>query len=95
MGKRTRSKGVSRRLVSHRGVWALVLVPFLVLHGTATAWVLTAASVLFYDAVPEVGPLPSYEARILAFTLLTLAALAFDAWAYRQKPTAAAIGGTT
>ena len=79
----------------HYPWYFLVLVPFLVLHATATAWVLTVASVLFYDAVPEVGPLPSYEARILVFTLLTLAALAFDAWAYRQKRAAAAIGGTT
>ena len=78
----------------HYPWYFLVLVPFLVLNGTATAWVLTVASVLFYNAVPEVGPLPSYEVRILVFTLLTLAALAFDAWAYRQKPTAAAIGGT-
>jgi alpha-1,6-mannosyltransferase len=78
----------------HYPWYFLVLVPFLVLKGTATAWVLTVASVLFYNAVPEVGPLPSYEARILAFTLLTFAALAFDAWAYRQRPTAAAIGGT-
>ena len=78
----------------HYPWYFLVLVPFLVLNGTATAWVLTVASVLFYNAVPEVGPIPSYEARILVFTLLTLAALAFDAWAYRQRPAAAAIGGT-
>ena len=78
----------------HYPWYFLVLVPFLVLNGTATAWVLTVASVLFYNAVPEVGPLPSYEVRILVFTLLTLAALAFDAWAYRQRPAAAAIGGT-
>jgi alpha-1,6-mannosyltransferase len=105
--RRDRSEAATVRAVSwlliaflilsspHYPWYFLALVPFLALHGTATAWVLTVASVLFYDAVPEVGPLPSYEARINVFTLLTLAALAFDAWSYRQKPTAAAIGGTT
>jgi hypothetical protein len=79
----------------HYPWYFLALVPFLALHGTATAWVLTLAGVLFYDAVPEVGALPSYQARILVFTLLTLAALAYDGWAYRHKPSAAAIGEAT
>ncbi len=77
----------------HYPWYFLALVPFLALNATATMWVLTVASVLFYNAVPEVGALPSYEARIRAFTLLVLLALAYDMWARRGKPSPAAIGG--
>jgi hypothetical protein len=63
----------------------LVLVPFLVLSPTATAWVLTLGGVLFYDVVGNDG-LPSYEVRIALFTLATLAALAWDLWIARMKP---------
>ena len=78
----------------HYPWYFLALVPFLALKSTATMWVLTVAGVLFYDAVPDVGALPSYEARIRAFTLLLLLALAYDAWARWYKPAPAAIGGT-
>jgi hypothetical protein len=76
----------------HYPWYFLVLVPMLALDPTATAWVLTVASVLFYDAVPEVGALPSYDARTRAFTLLMLLALAYDAWTRRGRPQAAATG---
>jgi alpha-1,6-mannosyltransferase len=61
----------------HYPWYFLVLVPFLALRPTATAWVLTTACVLFYDVVPN-DVLPTYTARIALFTLATLAALAFD-----------------
>ena len=61
----------------------LVLVPFLALAPTATAWVLTLGGVLFYDVVGNDG-LPSYEVRIALFTLATLAALAYDLWRARM-----------
>jgi alpha-1,6-mannosyltransferase len=60
----------------------LVLVPFLALAPTATAWVLTLGGVLFYDVIGNDG-LPSYEVRITLFTLATLAALACDLWRAR------------
>jgi alpha-1,6-mannosyltransferase len=78
----------------HYPWYFLALVPALALHATATAWVLTVASVLFYNAMPEVGALPSYVARTQFFTLLTLLALAFDLWARRRSPSTASIGGT-
>jgi hypothetical protein len=76
----------------HYPWYFLVLVPFLALRPTVTAWVLTVASVLFYNAVPEVGPLPSYEARIAVFTALTLMGLAYDVLAERQKPAPVPLG---
>jgi hypothetical protein len=76
----------------HYPWYFLVLVPFLALTPTATAWVLTVASVLFYNAVPEVGPLPSYEARVAVFTVLMLAGLAYDLLIEWQRPAAVVIG---
>jgi alpha-1,6-mannosyltransferase len=75
----------------HYPWYFLVLVPFLALHATATAWVLTTASVLFY---PD-GALPSYEARITLFTLAMLAALAWDIRSELRKPAAIPIGETS
>src|SRR5262245_2787398 len=63
----------------------LVLVPFLALSPTATAWVLTLGGVLFYDLTGN-AVLPSYQARITLFTLATLAALAYDLWHARTQP---------
>ncbi len=72
-------------LVSPNYPWYfLVLVPFLALAPSATAWVMTGAGVLFYDVVPG-DTLPAYEARIAAFTLAVLAALAHDLWSERRK----------
>jgi alpha-1,6-mannosyltransferase len=73
----------------HYPWYFLVLVPLLALRPTATGWVLTVASVLFYDAVPEIGTLPSYDVRVRAFTLMMLLALARDAWLRRDRPRAA------
>ena len=56
----------------HYPWYFLVLVPFLALSPSATAWVLATACVLIY------GGLPSYDAGIALFTAATLAALAFD-----------------
>jgi hypothetical protein len=89
-------------LVSPNYPWYfLVLVPFLALAPSATAWVMTSAGVLFYDVVPG-DILPAYELRIGAFTLAVLAALACDLWGERRRaarksahePTSAATGGT-
>jgi alpha-1,6-mannosyltransferase len=76
----------------HYPWYFLVLVPFLALHPTATAWVLTVGSVFFYDAVPEVGALPNYHVRVVFFTLLLLATLAYDIWSDHHKPSAVPIG---
>jgi len=72
----------------------LVLVPFLALSPSATAWVLTSAGVLFYDVVPN-DVLPSYEVRISVFTLAVLAALAHDLWGEWRKAVPVAVGETT
>lgn len=61
----------------------LVLVPFLSLAPTATGWVLTVGSVLFYDVVPN-DVLPAYESRIAAFTLALIGALIFDLVRWRS-----------
>ena len=72
-------------LVSPNYPWYfLVLVPFLALAPSATAWVMTGAGVLFYDVVPG-DALPAYELRIAAFTLAVLAALACDLWGERRR----------
>ncbi len=77
-------------LVSPNYPWYfLVLVPFLALAPTAIGWVLTTASVLFYDVVPD-DILPAYEMRIGIFTLALIAALAHDLW--RERKGAAPIG---
>jgi hypothetical protein len=62
----------------HYPWYFLGLVPLLALHPTATGWVLTLACPLLYDSVEGAG-WPGYEARIAAFLLATLAALAYDA----------------
>ena len=64
----------------HYPWYFLVLVPFLALSPSATAWVLTIGSVLIY------GGLPSYDAGIALFTAATLAALAFDVWREFKSP---------
>ena len=71
-----------------------MLVPFLALAPSATAWVLTSASVLFYDVVPN-DVLPAYEVRIAVFTVAVLAALAHDLWSEWRKGAPVAIGETT
>ena len=72
----------------------LVLVPFLALSPSATAWVVTSAGVLFYDIVPN-DVLPAYEVRIAVFTLAVLCALAHDLWKEWRKHIPVAVGGTT
>jgi alpha-1,6-mannosyltransferase len=82
-------------LISPNYPWYfLVLVPFLALAPSATAWVLTSASVLFYNVVPG-DVLPPYEARIAFFTVAVLAALAHDLWGEWRKGVPEAIGETT
>jgi hypothetical protein len=82
-------------LVSPNYPWYfLVLVPFLALSPSATAWVLTSASGLFYDIVPG-DALPAYETRITVFTLAVLAALACDLWGEWHKSAPAAVVETT
>jgi hypothetical protein len=82
-------------LVSPNYPWYfLVLVPFLALAPSATAWVLTSASVLFYNTVPD-DVLPAYEVRIGVFTVAVLAALAHDLWREWRKGAPVAIGETT
>jgi hypothetical protein len=82
-------------LISPNYPWYfLVLVPFLALTPSATAWVLTSASVVFYDVVPN-DALPTYETRITVFTLAVLAALARDLWGEWHRSAPAAVGETT
>jgi hypothetical protein len=82
-------------LVSPNYPWYfLVVVPFLALAPSTTAWVMTGASVLFYDVVPG-DVLPAYELRITLFTMAVLAALAHDLWGEWRKDAPAAIGETT
>ncbi|MBO0765662.1 MAG: DUF2029 domain-containing protein [Hyphomicrobiaceae bacterium] len=82
-------------LISPNYPWYFVgLVPFLALAPTASAWVMTSASVLFYDVVPG-DALPSYEARIAVFTMAVLGAFACDLWQERRRVTTLAIGETT
>ncbi len=77
----------------HYPWYFLVLVPFLALSPTATAWVLTIASVLYYYAFDD-PMMPSYEARLTVFTLAMLAALAFDLGRARNRLSSIALGGT-
>jgi len=82
-------------LVSPNYPWYfLALAPFLALSPSATVWVLTSASVLFYDVVPD-DVLPAYEVRIAVFTLAVLSALARDLWIERRKTIPVAVGETT
>jgi alpha-1,6-mannosyltransferase len=62
----------------HYPWYFLVLVPFLALSPSVTAWVLTVACPLLYDGVPDLG-WPTYDTRIALFLLATIAALAHDA----------------
>ena len=68
-------------------------ISFLALAPSATAWVLTLGGVLFYNALSG-DVLPSYETRIAAFTLATLAALAHDLWSERHRAVAIPAGDT-
>jgi hypothetical protein len=82
-------------LISPNYPWYfLVLVPFLALAPSATAWVMTSAGVLFYDVVPG-DVLPAYEVRITVFTGAVLAALAHDLWGGWRKSAPIAIGEPT
>ncbi len=82
-------------LISPNYPWYfLVLVPFLALAPSAAAWVLTSASVLFYNAVPG-DVLPPYEARITVFTVAVLMALAHDLWGEWRRGVPEVIGETT
>ena len=69
----------------HYPWYFLVLVPLLAIHGSATAWVLTLASPIIYKSVEGTG-WPDHNARVAAFTLATVTALAYDAWGLRRKP---------
>jgi alpha-1,6-mannosyltransferase len=68
----------------HYPWYFLVLVPFLAFTPTATGWTLTTASVVLYY-VHDGAAVPGYGTRFVAFTLATLAALAFDLWNERRK----------
>jgi alpha-1,6-mannosyltransferase len=78
-------------LSPHYPWYFLVLVPLLVLQPSVTAWVLTLTCPILYASIGEAG-WPSYDARIAAFTVATLAALAHDAWRLRLKPSDRAVG---
>jgi alpha-1,6-mannosyltransferase len=69
----------------HYPWYFLVLVPFLALAPSATAWVLTATCPILYDSIPDAG-WPTYDARIALLLLAIAAALAHDAWRLRNKP---------
>jgi len=75
----------------HYPWYFLVLVPFLALAPSATAWVLTVACPLLYDSIPDAG-WPTYDTRIALFLLATAAALAHDAWQLRRKPRPIVLG---
>ena len=77
----------------HYPWYFLVLVPFLALAPSVTAWVLTLGGVLFYDVLSN-DVLPSYEMRITVFTLATLAALAHDLWSGRRRAIVTPVGET-
>jgi hypothetical protein len=69
----------------HYPWYFLVLAVVLVLHPSATGWVLTLGSPLLYDGPAGTGWLAS-DVRLALFTLATVAALAFDAWRLRRSP---------
>jgi hypothetical protein len=75
----------------HYPWYFLVLVPFLALAPSASAWMLTLGGALFYNVIDH-DVLPSYEARITVFTLAMLAALAHDLWGLRRAPVAVTTG---
>jgi hypothetical protein len=68
----------------HYPWYFLAVAPFLALCPTATAWTLTSVSVALYYVYPDAS-MPTYEARFTAFTLATLAALAYDLWGERRR----------
>jgi len=68
----------------HYPWYFLVLVPFLAIAPSATAWVLTIACLLLYDSIPDAG-WPAYDTRIALFLQATVAALAYDAWRLHRK----------
>jgi alpha-1,6-mannosyltransferase len=78
----------------HYPWYFLVLVPFLALAPSATAWALTVSSPLLYDSIPDAG-WPAYDTRIVLFLLVTAAALAHDASRLRRKPRPLALGSAT
>lgn len=79
-------------LISPHYPWYfLVLVPLLVIHPSATAWVLTLACPILYDSVEATG-WPGYDVRIAAFMIATLVALAHDASRLRRHAPNPAIG---
>ena len=78
----------------HYPWYFLVLVPFLALAPSATAWVLTVACPLLYDSIPDAG-WPAYDTRIALFMLATAAALAHDAWRLRRKSRRLTLGRTS
>jgi alpha-1,6-mannosyltransferase len=77
----------------HYPWYFLVLVPFLALAPSITAWVLTLGCVLFYNVLSN-DVLPSYETRVTIFTLATLAALAYDLWSERRRAITVPVGET-
>ena len=68
----------------HYPWYFLVLVPLLAIQPSATAWVLTLACPLLYDIIGG-SACPSYDLRIAAFTLATVAALVHDARRLQRK----------
>ena len=68
----------------HYPWYFLAAAPFLALRPSATAWVLTSASVYLYYVYVDAS-MPSYETRFATFTLATLAALAYDLRSERRK----------
>ena len=77
----------------HYPWYFLALVPLLTIHPSATGWVLTLASPLLYDSAAGTA-WPGYDLRVAAFTLATVAALAFDAWRLRRKALGKPLGQT-
>ena len=73
-------------LVSPHYPWYfLVLVPFLAICPSATAWTLTVGSVVLYDVAQPDRWLPVYNVREAMFTILTLAALGIDFAVLRSR----------
>jgi alpha-1,6-mannosyltransferase len=82
----------------HYPWYFLALVPLLAIHASAAAWVLTLGGPLLYESAAGTS-WPAYDLRIAAFTLATVAALAFDAWSLRRtvpgKPLDRTVGETS
>jgi len=81
----------------HYPWYFLALVPLLALRASAAAWVLTLACPLIYESATGTAWL-AYDVRVAAFTLATVAALAFDARRLRRsalgKPLNLTVGET-